>query len=97
MTTVFILHTIKTSISYSLHTYLQYVLVISIISLTNPVLSSIASLAAVTEEASHCKTEYDTLLREMRDPEVRAFFGVVQVALAKDTAKGEWTRAERCA
>jgi hypothetical protein len=51
----------------------------------------------VTEEASHCKTEYDTLLREMRDPEVRAFFGVVQVALAKDTAKGEWTRAERCA
>ena len=45
----------------------------------------------------HCKTEYDTLLREMRDPEVRAFFGAEQVALAKDAAKGEWTRTERFA
>jgi hypothetical protein len=54
-------------------------------------------LIVITEEASHCKTEYDTLLREMRDPEVRAFIGAGQVALAKDSAKGEWTRAERCA
>ena len=42
-----------------------------------------------------CKEEYDTLLREMRDPEVRAFFGAEEVLAAKELAKQDWMAAER--
>jgi hypothetical protein len=50
----------------------------------------------VTAETLSCKSEYDTLLREMRDPEVKAFFGADQVAGAKESAKKDWISTERC-
>lgn len=55
-----------------------------------------AYLEKVTVETLSCKSEYDTLLREMRDPEVKAFFGADQVAGAKESAKKDWISIERC-
>ena len=54
-----------------------------------------AALEKATADALSCKSEYDTLLREMRDPEVKAFFGADKVTAAKDSAKIEWSTAER--
>lgn len=58
-------------------------------------LSNTAALEKATADAISCKSEYDTLLREMRDPEVKAFFGADKVTAAKDSAKQEWSTAER--
>ena len=48
-----------------------------------------------TAHSLSCKQEYDTLLTEMRDPDVRAFFGADKVSGAKESAKRDWTDAER--
>lgn len=58
-------------------------------------LFSPAYLEKVSAETLSCKSEYDTLLREMRDPEVKAFFGADQVAGAKESAKKDWISIER--
>ena len=55
-----------------------------------------AYLEKVTAETLCCKSEYDTLLREMRDPEVKAFFGADEVNRAKESAKKDWISIERC-
>ena len=54
-----------------------------------------AYLEKVTAETLCCKSEYDTLLREMRDPEVKAFFGADEVNRAKESAKKDWISIER--
>ena len=52
-------------------------------------------LAKATATALSCKEEYDTLLADMRDPEIKAYFGADKISAAKETAKREWQDAER--
>eukprot|EP01035_Chromulina_nebulosa_P020909 gene20909-27101_t len=41
------------------------------------------------------KREYDVILNEMRDPELKAAYGVEQFAMAKDLAKQEFIEADK--
>ena len=52
-------------------------------------------LAKATATAALCKEEYDTLLTDMRDPEIKAYFGTEKITAAKETAKRDWKDAAR--
>jgi hypothetical protein len=52
-------------------------------------------LAKAELEAKEAKEEYDTVLKEMRDPDFVGQYGADQLASVKDMAKNEWTAAEK--
>ncbi len=51
-------------------------------------------LATAEVQTDEAKKEYDVVLVEMRDPELRATYGPDQFARVKDMAKQEWQAAE---
>lgn len=52
-------------------------------------------LEAAEKEAKEAKEEYDTVLKEMRDPDFIEMYGAEQLASVKDMAKNEWANAEK--
>jgi hypothetical protein len=54
-----------------------------------------AWLATAKQEADEAKKEYDIILNEMRDADLKAQYGADQVNLAKKMAKEQWQEAER--
>lgn len=52
-------------------------------------------LEAAETETKDAKEEYDTVLKEMRDPDFIDMYGADQLASVKDMAKNEWVNAEK--
>jgi hypothetical protein len=52
-------------------------------------------LETAEKDAKDAKEEYDTVLKEMRDPDFIEMYGAEQLASVKDVAKNDWANAEK--